>query len=276
MIQSFNKIFQIGFNKCGTTSLNDFFNKNGISSVHYKHCGKEIALIMMNNLIKGSKMLDGLEKYDAFTDMESVENNIFIYLTHYKELDRQYPNSKFILNTRNIDDWITSRINHSGYLLQFQKNLSLTEEEVIDYWKKSWYKHLADVKDYFHDRPNDLLIFDIETESDKLFSFMETLCDIKERKFEKANCSYDIFSEEAYEHMKKFFGESMSDAAILDAIRRAWDDVGGILPELIFYNKAFNAEGYINKNPDIKDTVYVQFPFVHWILYGAKEGRKFC
>lgn len=273
--RNFYKIFQIGFNKCGTTSINDFLNKNGINSVHYKYEEEEIAMLMINNYNHKRKLLTGLEQFSAFTDMESVNNNVFIYLTHYKELDKQYPNSKFLLNIRNINDWIVSRLNHSGYLLQFQENLSLSSDEVVEYWKKTWYEHISEVQEYFSGRPNDLLVFDIEKENQKFISFMEELCDIEVKEFGKANCSYDIYLQESYISLKKFYCGEVDELKLLDMAKMAWDNVGGVLPTLMFVNKKFNSVGYIKENPDVTNTIYRENPFVHWILYGAKEGRVF-
>jgi len=35
-MKNFKKIFQIGFNKCGTTSIHQFLLNNGIRSVHWE------------------------------------------------------------------------------------------------------------------------------------------------------------------------------------------------------------------------------------------------
>lgn len=180
-----NKIFQIGFNKCGTTSLHNFFLNNRLKSIHWDN--GRLAKKMKLNFDSGLPILTGYEKYDCFTDMESQSDNIFIYLTHYKELDRQYPGSKFILNIRNREDWVESRLNHRNYLEVCKKIYKTDKDGVISIWINDWEKHLSDVTDYFKNRPDDLLIFDIESESDKLIDFMSKFLNLSTTTFRQYN-----------------------------------------------------------------------------------------
>jgi hypothetical protein len=99
----------------------------------------------------------------------------------FKELDKQYPSSKFILNTRNKDAWLKSRalhplsMNNKTTLLENnQKILGLSAEKVLAKWSKEWDEHHRAVKAYFKNRPNDLLVFNIETDSpEKLTAFFK-------------------------------------------------------------------------------------------------------
>ena len=50
------RVFQIGFNKCGTRSLFKFFKKNGIESIHYDK--GNIAISMFNNFNQNKKLID--------------------------------------------------------------------------------------------------------------------------------------------------------------------------------------------------------------------------
>eukprot|EP01084_Bolivina_argentea_P309955 536198_1 len=102
----------------------------------------------------------------------------------YKVLLQQYPNSKFILNIRNVNNWIKSR-----YTFQFHQWFAVekilnkfnetykNEMDVINAWKQLWYQYICDIISYFkHNRTiqNDLLIFDIENDSiDKLTNFFQ-------------------------------------------------------------------------------------------------------
>lgn len=180
-MEKINKIFQIGFNKCGTVSIYNFFENNGLKSIHWG-MGMLAFTIKRNDEI-GYPLLNGYEHYDCFTDMEDVHKNIFIHLTHFKELDKQYPNSKFILNIRPVDKWINSRIHHPNYLNCHKKITGLDEDGVIEHWKKQWEDHIESVKEYFKDRPNDLLVFDIESESHKLVEFFSNYIEIKSTEF---------------------------------------------------------------------------------------------
>lgn len=99
------KIFCIGFNKTGTSSLHLFFQRAGIRSIHddlwprvtYLPAGKQL-----------------LEKFDAYSDGEQCD---------FRQLKSWFPDAAFILNTRDDRDWLTSRIKH---VLRFG-NFELTE-----------------------------------------------------------------------------------------------------------------------------------------------------
>ena len=107
-MEKINKIFQIGFNKCGTVSVYHFFENNGLKPIHWD-MGR-LADTIKRNYESNLPILNGYEGYDCFTDMENVNNNNYAHLTYYKEFDIQYPNSKFILNLRPIDNWIKSNM----------------------------------------------------------------------------------------------------------------------------------------------------------------------
>ena len=100
------KIFQIGFNKCGTRTIHRYLTRNGVSSVHWD--AGRLAKRMYANLAEGRELLAGYEEFDAFTDMEYLDEFGTTYLEGYKlypYLAAQYPNAVFILNTRNREAW---------------------------------------------------------------------------------------------------------------------------------------------------------------------------
>lgn len=162
------KIFQIGFNKGGTRSMCAYFRKNGINSVHYSCNGHCIAIKMMSNLSSRLPILDGIDNHQFYSDMEYVaEDEIIEGYAFFKELDLHYPNSIFILNLRNKNNWLKSRSNHPGpknpgnYIRKWQAYYGMTKHEVIDRWSSDWDRHLAEVRSYF--KGNDRFFeFDIE------------------------------------------------------------------------------------------------------------------
>lgn len=123
--------------------------------------------------------------------MEEVDrhNPIYISQTLFKELDMQYPGSKFILNTRDKSKWLKSRSKHLCYNMinypqvngrtyaeLFTHIYHCSTEEVLERWSKEWDEHHAAVQEYFKDRPNDLLVFNIETDNpQKLVDFLADL-----------------------------------------------------------------------------------------------------
>lgn len=94
------KIFQIGFNKCGTRTIHRYLARNGVRSLHWD--AGRLAKRMYANLAEGRELLAGYEEFDAFTDMEYLDEFGTTYLEGYKlypHLAAQYPNAVFILNT---------------------------------------------------------------------------------------------------------------------------------------------------------------------------------
>lgn len=164
------KCFQIGFNKCGTLSLHEFFEFNGVNSIHYDFGG--IANEIKTNLENGERdILGKYAKYDFLCDMEFIcdwehpnRGVTYAFKDYLSDLDKSYPNSKFILNTRSLHKWLRSRKRHAGgsYIKRYMNIYGYDENEVIRIWTKDWYEHHNNVVKYFFNRPNDLLILDLE------------------------------------------------------------------------------------------------------------------
>lgn len=199
------KIFLIGFNKCGTTSFYEYFKNNEIKSYHPGVNGGENLNLINKNFINNKLILEGLDydfycdldiwwpkcKYDynngIFQDINDYSNMLYTHVKIYKYLDKQYPNSKFILNIRDKDNWIKSRKNHGNpkYIDWFKKFYNVNNDKlIIERWEKEWDIHINDVKKYFKKKPDDLLIYDIENDDvSKLNNFMEKYIQLKNNRF---------------------------------------------------------------------------------------------
>lgn len=142
------KIFGIGLSRTGTTSLTSFLNSIGFNIIHYPNNKKQLF----------SKDNDGA------TDIPVI--------TYYKELDKTYPNSKFIYTIRNKEDWINSM---SRYLPRKKGRPTETHSWTLqhrltaygrtDFNRKDFDKRFdeydAEIKEYFRNREQDLLILNI-------------------------------------------------------------------------------------------------------------------
>lgn len=163
MSQVSEKVFCIGLNKTGTTSLHEAFQILGLRSWHDSYQ----ADALINAAIQGNyRLLHYLDSYDAFSD--------YPFFRYYKELDMQNPGSKFILNTRNLDEWLASRIKHD----QAWNSVNPSKPaRIIDRQSLSnfFMSVESDIKSYFQDRSNDLVIFN-PSDGDswgKLCSFLD-------------------------------------------------------------------------------------------------------
>jgi hypothetical protein len=171
-----NKIFQIGFNKCGTLSLWSVFNDYAIPSIKSIHWDNgNLAKSIYDNYCYGQPLLSTYDTYVYFGDMQyqlwqnkKPHKMILPYINMYPLLDKQYPDSKFILNTRNLDHWLLSRerwkpgFDNDFYMKAYDiPNI----KQLKEFYEYQWHYHHKTVLEYFKDRPKDLLIFDIESDS---------------------------------------------------------------------------------------------------------------
>lgn len=155
MHNNINKIFGIGLSRTGTTSLTKALEILGYKSKHFPkihaYRGKELKL--------NTKIID---KYRAFTDTPVAR--------FYKELDKKYPGSKFILTIRDKKSWLKScrkffskrdETNTPKRLLKLHKDLYNTSSFNKKEFNKSYDKHINGVLSHFKKRNSDLLIIDI-------------------------------------------------------------------------------------------------------------------
>ncbi len=164
------KVFQIGFSKCGTSTIAEFFNLNGVPAIH--HDFGHLATSIFSNAAQQQPLISQqYANYLVFTDMERMYDDppLNVGLSLFKELDKQYPGSKFILNTRSKSAWLKSRaahpIGHTNTLvLKNAQILNISTSEVIIRWSNEWDAHHAAVLEYFKDRPDDLLVFNIDSD----------------------------------------------------------------------------------------------------------------
>ncbi|MFN2261928.1 MAG: sulfotransferase family protein [Psychroflexus sp.] len=167
-----SKIFCIGLNKTGTSSLHEAFKILGFKSVHFiDDDGQNIKDIMEDNFHNNEDILKGISHYDAFSDWDRDETSHLIF----KAFDQQYPNSKFILNTRDLDSWLNSRENHVRRNQNSFRPKSAWLEIDRDAWATHYRRHHEAVYEYFRGRESDLLIFDVTKGDswDKLCDFLE-------------------------------------------------------------------------------------------------------
>jgi len=187
------KIFCIGFNKTGTTSLTEYLQRLGYRSAHW--VGKVDGILyeyrVIPHLDDKERVLDVLEpvidSFDALTDVP--------FPALYAELDQRYAGSKFILVTRDMNEWWISYAKHK--ILHRRKYAQLqpyehiqfnnySDNEIVyftnddrDIFLDIHEKHVKNVVDYFRNRPDDFLQVDIDDPDigDKISKFLGRSCD---------------------------------------------------------------------------------------------------
>jgi len=89
------KVFGIGMPKTATSSLHTALELLGMKSIHFPHDKKTV-----QELEAGNYKLSLLDKYDAICDVPVP--------AIFAQLDKYWPDSKFILTVRDIDKWLDS------------------------------------------------------------------------------------------------------------------------------------------------------------------------
>jgi hypothetical protein len=148
------KIFGIGLNKTGTSSLHQALGLLGYRSLHWG--GLESHERVLRAIDERKPMLEHLDpEPDAVSDVIAV-----IYYFYLADL--QYPGSKFILTLRDLEEWLDSRRRHVERNQQ-RKEAGQYDGSFLtvdpDLWAEEYRRHEAVVRTYFADRPADLLAF---------------------------------------------------------------------------------------------------------------------
>jgi hypothetical protein len=158
------RIFGIGMQKTATTSLDAALKLLGFDSAHWLD-GRWAVAILREMRAKGRS--ETLEKHYALCDLPIA--------ILFRELDRAYPGSRFILTVRDEVDWLVSARDHWSY----EKNKFRSDWDIFpaaNFIHKATYgrtsfdaeamlsryrRHNDEVCEYFRNRPNDLLIMDM-------------------------------------------------------------------------------------------------------------------
>ena len=140
-----SKVFCIGYNKTGTTTLG-----KSLEMLGYRHSSfnkKVWRKFYKNNEIV--KILKYTAKLDSVDDLPWLKEDMIPIL------DRVFPNSKFIYLTRDESSWKKS-------LYNWRYKIKGTYPDIKESLKK-FRKHKDFVLDYFKDRPtNQFIVLDIK------------------------------------------------------------------------------------------------------------------
>ena len=170
------RVFCIGWHKTGTTTMGKALLELGYSVLG---CRLDMANPLLRNKLE--IVLEEAGKYDALQDVP--------WAALFKELDKAYPGSKFILTWRDPDRWLKSASNHfksaDVYLHKWLYGNGVLEGNE-DIYLQRYKKHNNDVRDYFANR-TDYLEMDLSTNDgwDKLCGFIDE--PIPQKKFPHAN-----------------------------------------------------------------------------------------
>ncbi|MBV8658718.1 MAG: hypothetical protein JO142_12915 [Burkholderiales bacterium] len=178
-IATVSKVFCIGHNKTGTTSV----------EVALKTAGYRIGDQATGEQLIGEWAKGRFEQIIALCHSADAFQDIPFALKHtYRVLDEQFPGSKFVLTVRSSsDEWFNSisqfhkkiigkgRIPtaddlkthvhlEQGWLWRMQQSVYGIDEDTVyspNLYKQYYESHNAEIIDHFKDRPDDLLILNL-------------------------------------------------------------------------------------------------------------------
>ena len=149
------KVFCVGFNKTGTSSLTRVLADMGYQAYH------------RTDWADISNMSDPiLVRHDAFADGE---------LAPVEDLAAAYPDARFVLNTRALLPWLVSRVAWVEHRQSVGKTGSMREEleslglhAAVDLWVERRDQYHRRVLNFFAGRPDSPLVIDFTTDDDAL------------------------------------------------------------------------------------------------------------
>lgn len=109
-LQNYNKpkVFCISMQRNGTTSCGDFLKDNNYRVASYSQISRE----WNKKWFLGD--FESIFKTIYFKAYNAYEDNPWWFPDFYKILFHRFPNSKFILFTRDSEKWFNSMLSHSG------------------------------------------------------------------------------------------------------------------------------------------------------------------
>jgi len=151
-----SKVFCIGFQKTGTTSMEAALRILGyrVASI-FGHEDRDLEALRRDFVTRGLAIAADV---DAVQDMP--------WPLMYRELDAAFPGSKFILTWRDPDRWLASICDHFGDNPDILQALTYGPDAAFPvghetHYREVYARHNAAVRTYFRDRPGDLLAMNL-------------------------------------------------------------------------------------------------------------------
>ncbi|MDJ1009700.1 MAG: sulfotransferase [Paracoccaceae bacterium] len=145
------KVFCVGFQKTGTTSL-----QYALSLLGYRVGG----IFGVGDLDSFGQVRD--RALDLMQGFDAAADNPWSVL--FRDLDAAFPGSKFILTTRDPDRWYASACKHFGSRGSRMREWIYGAASPVGHeaaYKDRLVRHAAEVRAHFADRPGDFMDFDV-------------------------------------------------------------------------------------------------------------------
>lgn len=145
-------VFHISPDWCGEAALAAIFRANGHACQGHRRGALACDVAMA--AIRGTAPLRAHPQPQLFTGLWRIHLPARPPLEAWRlfpQLDRHYPEARFILTTRDPDGWLLDRLtrDRGAALRCYMNHLGQTEEAVIEGWLRGWHDHHDAVERYF-------------------------------------------------------------------------------------------------------------------------------
>jgi len=122
--KNYNKIFCIGYNKTGTTTLELVLKLYGFNLPNQQD--QEARLTERCLATDYTELESFVRGYDAFQDLPFAQGQTYV------AADALFPNSRFILSVRDPDDWFRSLTSFHKKMFGLDDPSAMTEQDVLE------------------------------------------------------------------------------------------------------------------------------------------------
>jgi hypothetical protein len=146
------RIFCIGFNKCGTAAIDYFLRNQGINSIHWQRGDANLAVEIEARASDPEAMRAFLSQWTACSDLTYCsETRVIEANRHFRRFHALFPDAWFILNDRDPDAWVKSRLRHrdGSFAQRAAAFHNCRTRDLPARWKAMREAHIAAVLDHF-------------------------------------------------------------------------------------------------------------------------------
>jgi len=151
------KMFIVGLPKAGTTSLQHYFQCGNFSTSHFT-CGEKICgeCIRNNMLLRKKDPLEGCGSATVYAQMDVTfyPDDICYYpqIHALRELHDAYPDSVFLLNLRNVEEWVHSvqswKTGKGPLALRLKRCFSLDGDSLAQDLRNFYLNHTQKIREF--------------------------------------------------------------------------------------------------------------------------------
>jgi hypothetical protein len=150
------------------------FARAGHRVVHHKvrdrwPVPRRAGAVIRTNLEAGRRPLETFEDYVFYCDlMVNDGRHTYDGADAFREIIQHYPGTILLLNLRDREAWITSRLRHGHgeFARREMAARGLSDEAALtEAWRTDWDARLSAVRAHMADRPGQLVEFDIDKDS---------------------------------------------------------------------------------------------------------------